>query len=320
MARDEGNKYPEPDADESDDDQSRRYDSEEEEEFQKGGRSAKRRRVNIEEPSEDDLSEEEDDEFDDEEAQIKPSPAPQPVEASTEEQQEHTSRPETPKPLKKKNLIATEEAIRKSGVVYLSQIPPFMKPQKLRQLLEPHGKLNRIYLAEEEASARTRRLKSGGNRRRLYTEGWVEFVKKKEAKRTCELLNARNIGGKKRSRWHDSIWTLLYLKGFKWHHLTEQVAAERAARENMMRAEISKATRENREFARNVERAKMLDGMQAKRKRKRDREGGGAAEEEGSVVETETSRTFKQKVVVKRDGGAGGKPSEHKTKVLGDIF
>lgn len=37
----------------------------------------------------------------------------------------------------------------KRGVVYLSRIPPHMKPLKLRHLLEPFGEVLRIYLAPE---------------------------------------------------------------------------------------------------------------------------------------------------------------------------
>ena len=47
---------------------------------------------------------------------------------------------------------ANEEA-SKRGLVYLSRIPPFMKPSKLRHLLAQHGEVLRIYLAAEGVSA-----------------------------------------------------------------------------------------------------------------------------------------------------------------------
>jgi ESF2/ABP1 family protein len=153
------------------------------------------------------------------------------------------------KPLTKKNLIATAAAIKRSGVVYLSRIPPFMKPSKLRSLLEPYG-------------ARSR--------------------KKADAIRACELLNAKTIGGKKGTYYYDDVWNLLYLKGFKWHNLTEQIAAENAERASRMRAEISKTTKENKEFVQNVERAKMLEGMESKKAAKRQKEDGDGADNEVS--------------------------------------
>ena len=38
---------------------------------------------------------------------------------------------------------------RVPGVVYLSRVPPFMKPYKLKHLLSPYGSVGRIYLQPE---------------------------------------------------------------------------------------------------------------------------------------------------------------------------
>jgi ESF2/ABP1 family protein len=225
--------------------------------------------------------------------------------------------PDITRPLGKKNLVASDAAIKKSGVVYLSRIPPFMKPAKLRSLLEPYGAINRVFLAPEDPEAQKRRVKAGGNKKRSYTEGWVEFLKKKDAKAACELLNARTIGGKKGSYYRDDIWNLVYLKGFKWHNLTEQIATENAERASRMRAEISKTSRENKEFVRNVERAKMLDGIQAKSKKRK----APPAEGEGGEG-TESKRkpmTFKQIPLAKK-GKDGDEQPEQVTRVLSKIF
>ncbi|KAK3318205.1 hypothetical protein B0H66DRAFT_556471 [Apodospora peruviana] len=302
------------DADESDDDAERGYDSEND--LQKGGRSAKRRKVEDDdhhdsgddsdehndndggakltfspttttkktkqahqngEHEEDDEAQSEADEDDDEQSPTTITPT------TTKEKKSSKSAagelPDLTKPLHKKNLVATETAIKKSGVVYISRVPPFMKPAKVRSLLEPYGKINRMFLAPEDPASHSKRVRNGGNKKRSYTEGWVEFVSKKDAKKVCELLNARTIGGKKGGYYRDDIWNLLYLKGFKWNNLTEQIAAENAERASRMRAEISKSTKENKEFVRNLERAKVLDGMQskaeAKLQRKKDLSGSG---------------------------------------------
>lgn len=97
----------------------------------------------------------------------------------------------------------------------------------------------------------------------------MEFVRKVDAKHACELLNARTIGGKKGTYYRDDVWNLRYLKGYKWNDLNEQIASENAARASKMRAEISKTTKENKDFVANVERAKMLEGMEAKKAAKR---------------------------------------------------
>ncbi|KAL2159490.1 hypothetical protein VTH06DRAFT_2495 [Thermothelomyces fergusii] len=322
------------DTGDSDDDAGHDYDSQDD--LQKGGRSAKRRRVNEDESDAEDFSDQEEDPREDGDATVEDSTesggkSQEKGEAEKRSKggQPKSSTAEIPgvsKPLTKKNLVATEAAIKKSGVVYLSRIPPFMKPAKLRSLLEPYGKINRIFLSPEDPAEHARRVRNGGNKKRLYTEGWVEFVKKKDAKKACDLLNAQIIGGKKSSWYHDDVWALKYLKGFKWHHLTEQIAAENAERASRMRAEIAKTTRENKEFVRNVEKAKVLNGIQAKaaakRKKSEDEEensgGEDVADKSDSGPTQERRRTFKQIPQVKKRKQE--EPPEQVQRVLSKIF
>jgi ESF2/ABP1 family protein len=318
------------DAGDSDDDQSIGYDSEADE-IQKG-RSAKRRRVDEDEDVDDDVSDNDDGASDEEVADAKDDTEDAPADGSksaasdTKAKAKASDIPDITKTLTKKNLIKTEAAIRRSGVVYLSRIPPYMKPHKLRSLLSPHGTINRIFLAPEDPAAHTRRVKSGGNKKRLYTEGWVEFTSKKDARRTCEMLNARTIGGKKGSYYRDDIWNLLYLKGFKWNNLTEQIASENAERASRMRAEISKTTRENKEFVRNVERSKVLEGVKAtqEKKRKREEKSDGAEAALAPAAEEKADgrrerMSFKQVALAPRGGDKKDQP-EHVTRVLSKIF
>ena len=320
------------DAEESDDDGSQGYDSEADE-LQKGGRSAKRRKVESEDEDEDDNMSMQEEDLDSEADTTKPSKNHAKHTEDTEatsgpkEEKKDSSRslelPGISKPLTKKNLVATEKAVKKSGVVYLSRIPPFMKPQKLRSLLEPYGQINRIFLAPEDPAVYTRRVRSGGNKKKSYTEGWVEFVNKKDAKQACDLLNAQTIGGKKGSYYRDDIWNLLYLKGFKWHNLTEQIAAENAERTSRMRAEISRTTKENKEFVRNVEQAKVLDGIQSKKaaKRKKLNEDGADQGVNGGSA-PEKVRTFKQKSLARKQDREKEKEAqpEQVQRVLSKIF
>lgn len=307
----------------------------EEENLRKGARSLKRRKVDRDTRDESDDSDDEANDVealpdnDASEAQTKEtskSEAEANRESDTERKElpKSTELPGTSKPLTKKSLIATAAAVKRSGVVYLSRIPPFMKPAKLRSLLEPHGAINRIFLSPEDPASYKRRVRNGGNKKRSFTDGWVEFVNKADAKRACELLNARPIGGKKGTYYHDDVLNLLYLKGFKWHNLTEQIAAENAERASRMRAEISKTTKENKEFVQNVERAKMLEGMEAKKAAKRRKDQG---EESGAAVVApaaavkkggERPRTFKQTPVAPKKSSAD--QPEQVRRVLNKIF
>ncbi|KAJ1331803.1 ESF2/ABP1 family protein [Microdochium nivale] len=223
--------------------------------------------------------------------------------------------------LTKKNLVATEKAVKKSGLVYISRVPPFMKPQKLRSLLDSYGTINRIFLSPEDPAAHTRRVKAGGNKKRNFTDGWVEFTDKKDAKTVVSMLNARTIGGAKGSYYRDDVWSMIYLKGFKWHNLTEQIASEAAERTSRIRAEITKATKENKDFVRNIERAKVMDGMEAKtaakKKSRADGDdvavsgGGGGAGRAGE------QRKFKQATAGKQ---RGEKAPEETKRVLSKLF
>ncbi|KAK4454458.1 RNA-binding ATPase activator esf2 [Podospora aff. communis PSN243] len=315
------------DAGDSDDDVGRASDSEDD--LRKGGRSAKRRRVDDDESDVDDFSDGGEDDNDGENDASQNGEASHAGEGDEPKQRKkganETELPGVTKPLTKKNLVATEAAIKKSGVVYVSRIPPYMNPGKLRSLLEPYGKINRLFLAPEDPAARTRRIKSGGNKKRNFTEGWVEFVRKKDAKKACELLNAQTIGGKKGTYYRDDIWNLLYLSGFKWHNLTEQISAENAERASRMRAEISKSTKENKEFVRNVERGKMLDGIQSKAaaKKKKVSNDEDTPEKPTSEAQEETTkgrkRTFAQVPLAKKRRFDEGQPEEVQ-RVLSKIF
>jgi ESF2/ABP1 family protein len=169
-----------------------------------------------------------------------------------------------------KSVLRAEKAARKSGVVYISRVPPFMKPHTLKHFLEEHAPkgLGRIFLTPEEHTRYLQRKKSGGNKKKSFTDGWVEFVSKNDAKRAAAILNGNIMGGKKGNYYHDDLWNLKYLKGFKWSHLTEQIAAENAEREARLREEIRRTRKENKAFVEDIERGKALEGMENKRKAK----------------------------------------------------
>jgi ESF2/ABP1 family protein len=160
----------------------------------------------------------------------------------------------------------------KSGVLYLSRVPPFMKPTVLRSLLTPYGAIGKIFLTPEPAASRTQRLRGGGTKRKLYLDGWVEFLHKRDAKFVADNLNAQTMGGKKRGRWHDEVWNIKYLSGIKWNHLVETIQNENAERAARLRVEISRGKSENKAFLENLEKGKMIEGIEAKKKVREERE------------------------------------------------
>ncbi|KAI8941325.1 RNA-binding ATPase activator esf2 [Plenodomus lindquistii] len=199
-------------------------------------------------------------------------------------------------------LPSSDQKKDKSGVIYLSRVPPFMKPTVLRSLLTPYGAIGRIFLTPEPSTSRTQRLRTGGTRRKLYLDGWVEFLKKKDAKFVAENLNAQTMGGKKRGRWHDEVWNIKYLSGVKWSHLVEQIQNENAERAARLRFEIQQGKKENKAFLENLERGKMLSGIEATRKKR------------GEEMDDETAPPSAS-VAVSGDNDASEKPKRRKGKL-----
>lgn len=152
------------------------------------------------------------------------------------------------------------DEFQRRGVIYMSRVPPFMKPNKAKSIFEQYGEVTRLYLAEEgrridvsplalpcitinvllsqtfklvESERNTAEMDQSNLKKvRLYsfvfmlkcmgltasppmTLGWIEFADKKIAKQVAESLNNTPIGGKKGDFYHDDIWNLKYLKGFK---------------------------------------------------------------------------------------------------------
>lgn len=79
------------------------------------------------------------------------------------------------------------------------------------------------------------------------------------------------LGGSKRSFYHEDLWTLKYLPKFKWNHLTERIAFENASRAQRLRTEMDQAKRENKAYTMNVDRAKAVEAMEEKAKRRREK-------------------------------------------------
>ena len=210
------------------------------------------------------------------------------------------------------------ENIEKRGVIYMSRVPPFMKPNKARTLFEQFGLVTRIYLAEEDSQLRKRRKLNGGNGSKQFTEGWIEFADKKVAKSVAESLNNSTMGGMKSHFYHDDIWNLKYLKKFKWDYLTEKFAYERRVRENKLKASMMQAKRSNAEFVELVEKGKQQKYVDDRKRKNR-----GASQDSKSVVEKlpvnsgekEVKRVFSQRSVLASTG-----PQYIDKTLLGSVF
>lgn len=221
------------------------------------------------------------------------------------------SGPKTVKPLTPEALAAFKAAQDRAGVIYISRIPPGMRPTKVRHLMSAYGEIGRVYLQQEDPKRAYLRRKYTSTKKPHYTEGWVEFKDKKVARSVAEMLNAQTIGGKKGTRWRDDIWTMKYLPKFKWNMLTEQVAHEAALHTAKLRVELSQSRAEQQDYLKNVELARVLN-KRAEKKREKG--------EELQLKERPRKRTAEDSIEQRKKTKIGGEKSDDMNKVLGSIF
>ncbi|RMJ21044.1 hypothetical protein PHISP_08084, partial [Aspergillus sp. HF37] len=216
------------------------YDSEAAEESK--GRVVKRRRR---EPEADESgSDGQSDEDEDDEEKAKPTKPTKGKDISPDDDDDDSSEHHPGKqPKPKPTLKPTKKT--KTGVIYLSTLPPYLKPSALKTLLSHRGfgPITRVFLTPYTPPPSAPRKRS--NKRKSYTDGWVEFSSKRTAKICAQTLNATIVGGKKGGWYHDDVWNMKYLKGFKWGDLMEQVQRERSERDAKRRIEDSRAKKED---------------------------------------------------------------------------
>ncbi|KAJ5737027.1 uncharacterized protein N7483_002152 [Penicillium malachiteum] len=208
---------------------------------------------------------------------------------------------------------------KKLGVIYLSSLPPYMKPMTLKKKIEDYGfgPVSKVFLAPLVTNKAVQKAKS--NKRKLFGGGWIELPKK-QAKICAETMNANIVGGKKGGYYHDDVWVMRYLKGFSWANLTEQINNERATKGARQRAEDARARREEKVFMEGVEAGRVADGMAKKNEEKRKRK----LEALGEDVETKPQkpvtirRRFVQNDVVKPKKSTS--VGDDAKRVLGKIF
>lgn len=229
----------------------------------------------------------------------------------------------------KRTLLSTSKPkVSKPGVIYLSRIPPLMRPSTVRTYLSLHGTIRKLFLTPEPPTHYLSRRRHGGNKKHSYIDGWVEFTRKKDAKRCVDAINGQIVGGKKGGWYRDDVWNAKYLKGFTWADLMSGVRTEEREREEKVRVGVSREGRERREFLKHVEMGKVEDTRRKKRewrKKLKEREDEGKTPVmpmDGNDKAEEvrgTERRFRQNEVM----GKTSRPKEQTdevTRVLSKIF
>ncbi|XP_066596716.1 activator of basal transcription 1-like isoform X2 [Prorops nasuta] len=167
-----------------------------------------------------------------------------------------------------------------------------------------YGKVGRVYLQLAENDVEPGKKKKRKVPARLFTEGWIEFESKKVAKYVAATLNNTQVSTRKKSKFYDLIWNIKYLKRFKWIHLSERLAYERAVHKQRLRTEIAQAKRELNFFSHNVDRSKKL--------KKKQMEGESTNFELPEIKQRETDFEIRKK--------KNGNESEDRTEFLKSLF
>ena len=177
-----------------------------------------------------------------------PKAAQQPI----QEQEEKNKKLEEAKQYLKKQ--------RKKGVCYIARIPRFMNITQLKLYFE-RFKPGRVYLTPESDKSRKERLKNGGNRSRLYIDGWIEFMDKRVAKLVAVNFNGRQVGGKKKSQCYEDIWMIRYLPKFKWENLLERIEYDKRVRAKEFSQKVAEAKKKHDFFLGKLVKAKKVRAL-----------------------------------------------------------
>lgn len=243
--------------------------------------------------------------------------------------QEDAHTPSETPPLQERKFKKDKKKPPTPGVIYLSSLPPYLKPSALRNLLSQRGftPITRLFLSPASKSNKAHSSGPGSkNSRQLYTEGWIEFASKSTAKRCAETLNATTVGGKKGGYYRDDVWNMKYLRGMRWEELMAGVREEKREMEGRRDEERRVIARETKAFVEGVEEGRRREGMKRKRGQKlgeSSHQGGGSDHRAGDDTAEEVKRTWRQNQVkgkAKDHGGESTKISEDVRQVLGKIF
>ncbi|VDL59197.1 unnamed protein product [Hymenolepis diminuta] len=164
-------------------------------------------------------------------------------------------------------MESTELAVVKKekvpGVLYFSSIPTGMNVAMLTDELSHFGKINRVYLVPKKS----KKKKS----QRLYSEGWVEFFKKKHAKEAARALNCVEVPGGKRKPWFSELWNVQYLPKVTWGDLFAIEQKDEEQRRIQKDRDIIAAKRQARQFKNSLNSYKLEAKMRASKKKFKER-------------------------------------------------
>jgi ESF2/ABP1 family protein len=196
---------------------------------------------------------------------------------------------------KEKKLKKPKKSARKTGVVYLSRVPPGLDVGIVRSVLGRCGTLGRVWLrAEAREHVDSRRI-LGGRRNAGFSDGWVEFSRASDAETAVVLLHGQPMtGATRKGKFQNDLWCLKFLPGFVWDDLVEEVCGTRRERLLRVKSEVAAARRERAFVEEKAELARVMKRDDQARAGA-DAEMAGDSGDKPEVVKRPIVRRFRQK-------------------------
>ncbi|TNJ28262.1 hypothetical protein GMRT_14470 [Giardia muris] len=155
------------------------------------------------------------------------------------------------------------------GIVRIIAIPPRTTPKTLRELLERHAPVLRLYLKpEQEFNSVARAQETGKGQFTKYVDGYVEFPTDNHARYVCQALNGRQMSAglrrERKSRFTRFQWRLVHMPTMNWVDINQERVDLSRTREAIIRAEMEELTKHNAEYLEQLRcgkgRSRQLDG------------------------------------------------------------
>lgn len=128
------------------------------------------------------------------------------------------------------------------GVIHFANIPVGWTRANVIRYFEEFGEVTRVFLKKKESSG----VASARKRQRvLFSEGWIEFRKRKDARRVALLLDGQEVKGGKCGRSSGTRMMLSYMRGFEFGSLYEEVMEGRRSREARLQAQYARLRKES---------------------------------------------------------------------------
>lgn len=169
------------------------------------------------------------------------------------------------------------EETKGRGVVYVAQLPHGWTRVQVIRYFEKFGEVTRVFLNKKDTK---------GNRKGrgfIFTDGWIEYRKKRHAKKLVALMHGAPIGGKKRNKHAQDLLMLSYLKGFDFGSLYEDVMHVKRTRQDRLNAQMARVKKESQIYMELLEQKHSTEQLKQRLSKKNDKKDEGETDTPGSA-------------------------------------